>query len=219
MNGKVHWFGVPGIANGLAVMRDEQSKSLWDHITGECFAGPLKGKQLEFWHVPLTTVEAELARNPQAILLKSDYDSLFKRFMMWVHASFSGGNSLINREKSKIPLHFRLSMSKKIDGRLPKDKQGLGVIGADDSGKFYPMDLLPKGQRVTDVWHGRTLIIERGEIDGVPTARWADGEEPPMQLLSRWYGFSFTYPNCEIYDGAGQLWEAKRKAKRSFNSS
>ncbi|GJM42913.1 MAG: hypothetical protein DHS20C20_31950 [Ardenticatenaceae bacterium] len=184
----------------VLLVRDEQSNSLWDHITGECFDGPLSGERMEFWHVPLTTVAAELARNPQAILLKSDYNTLFMRFMMWIHASFSGGNSLINRENSKIPPHFRFSMSQSIDGRLPKDQQGLGVMSEDDSGKFYPMQLLPKGEMVTDVWNGRTLHIERGDIDGVPTARWADGGQP-MQLLSRWYGFSFTYPNCDIYEG------------------
>jgi hypothetical protein len=26
---------------------------------------------------------------------------------------------------------------------------------------------------------------------------WSDGEVP-MQLLSRWYGFAFTYPGCRI---------------------
>lgn len=164
------------------------------------------GERMDFWHVPLTTVAAELAKNPQAILLKSDYNTLFMQFMMWVHSSFSGGSSLINREKSKIPPHFRFSMSKAIDGRLPKDMQGMGVIGDDDTGKFYPLHLLPKGEKVTDVWNGRTLHIERGEIDGVPTAHWVDGGQP-MQLLSRWYGFSFTYPNCEIYAGESAILE------------
>ena len=200
MNDKVHWFGVPGIANGLAVMRDEQSNSLWDHITGECFEGPLEGERLQFWHVALTTVEAELDRNPNAILLRSGYRSLFKSLMNLIHTTLTGGKSLINRERSKLGGHFRGSMSKAIDGRLPEDEQGLGIIDEQDNGKFYPMRHLPKGQIVTDLWNGRTVLIERGAIDGVPSATWADGSEPPMQLLSRWYGFSFTYPNCDIYE-------------------
>ena len=94
-------------------------------------------------------------------------------------------------------------MSKKIDARLPEGTQGLGVTDGQKNGKFYPVRLLPKGQTVTDVWQGRTLLLERGAIDGVPSAKWADGGTPPMQLLSRWYGFSFTYPNCKIYEGEG----------------
>ena len=194
----MYWFGVPGIANGLAVMRDEQTNSLWDHITGECFEGKLAGERMEFWHVALTIVAAELARNPQAILLQSNYRSLFTTFFNWMHTVFAGGRSLINRQKSFLPGHFRRSMSRPMDDRFRPDEQGLGIIDEQDRGKFYPMDWLPKGEVVSDVWHGRTVLIERGAIDGVPSAKWADGGEP-MQLLTRWYGFSFTYPNCEIF--------------------
>lgn len=200
INGQVHWFGVPGIANGLAVMRDEQTNSLWDHITGECFDGPLADERLDFWHVSLTTVEAELAHHPEAILLKSDYRGLVKWLMKWTLSRVAGQRGLINREKSMLGSRFRGSMSRAIDARRPEEEQGLGVIDAQENGKFYPMNTLPKGQVITDVWHGRTLLIERGAIDGVPSARWADSDEPPMQLLTRWYGFAFTYPNCDIYE-------------------
>jgi len=40
-------------------MRDEETESLWDHITGECFDGPLIGERLAFWGVEMTTVEAD----------------------------------------------------------------------------------------------------------------------------------------------------------------
>ncbi|VAW32339.1 hypothetical protein MNBD_CHLOROFLEXI01-1062, partial [hydrothermal vent metagenome] len=152
-----------------------------------------------FWHVALTNVEAELAHNPNAILLKSNYRSLIKMLMALASKWLSGGRSTINREKTVLPPRFRGSMSKKIDARLPEGEQGLGVTDGRNIGKFYPMRLLPKGQVVADVWRGRTLLIERGAIDGVPSAKWADGGEP-MQLLSRWYGFSFTYPGCDIYE-------------------
>jgi len=182
-------------------MRDEQSKSLWDHITGECFEGALKGERLQFWHVALTTVEAELARNPNAILLKSGHRSLKKAMLKWIHSTLLGDKSFINREKTRLNAYFRGSMSGDIDARLPEGEQGLGVTDSQDRGKFYPLRLLPKGRVLTDEWQGRTLLVERGAIDGVPLARWADGGEPPMQLLSRWYGFSFTYPECDIYAG------------------
>ena len=45
----------------------------------------------------------------------------------------------------------------------------------------------------------RPIKIERSAIDGVPKATWLDNGEVPMQLLTRWYGFSFTYPGCLIY--------------------
>jgi hypothetical protein len=53
---------------------------------------------------------------------------------------------------------------------------------------------------IDDQWLGRILHIQRGAIDGVPRAKWQNTNEEPLQLLSRWYGFSFTYPQCEIFE-------------------
>ena len=89
-------------------------------------------------------------------------------------------------------------MSQKIDPRLPRFTLGLGVISGH-SHKFYPMDALPRGGVIEDQWRGRRLRVERPLSDGVPFARWDGSADAPMQLLSRWYGFSFTYPDCEIY--------------------
>lgn len=200
MDGNVHWFGVPGIVNGLAVLRDEESNSLWDHITGECFDGPHAGKRLPFWGIDMTTVEAELATHPDVILLKSPRIPFFKSTMM----NLAIGKEFINKEGTTLIPMFRRSMHSAIDDRLPEGENGLGVMTDDHQAKFYPMSAIPKGGQIEDEFLGRTLIIERGAIDGVPRAKWADSDGPngngrPMQLLTRWYGFSFTYPGCDIY--------------------
>jgi len=101
-------------------------------------------------------------------------------------------------EKVWLPKFFHASMNSPIDPRLDKMTQGLGVVVGGKS-KYYPMNLIPS-VGLNDAWLGRTLHIDRGSIDGVPHAKWNDNEEGPMQLLTRWYGFSFTYPQCEIYE-------------------
>ena len=35
-------------------------------------------------------------------------------------------------------------------------------------------------------------------MDKVPAAIWED-ESRPFQLFTRWYGFSYTYPGCDIW--------------------
>jgi hypothetical protein len=195
VDSKLHWFGVPGMANGLSVMRDEETESLWDHISGECFAGPLEGKRLEFWYVGLTNVKAELARFPETILLKSTHRSIKNTLMSKV-----SGNVISYKNKGTVVLpQFRLTMHGKVDPRLPEGEQGLGLRDELDRAKFYPVALIPVGGAIEDEWLGRKLHIERNTLDGVPFATWVDTGEPPQQLLTRWYGFSFTYPNCEIY--------------------
>ena len=100
-------------------------------------------------------------------------------------------------ERVWLPKFFHASMNSPIDPRLDKLTQGLGVVVGSQT-KYYPMNSIP-ASGLDDPWLGRTLRIARGPIDGVPHARWSDSGEEPMQLLTRWYGFSFTYPKCEIY--------------------
>jgi len=169
-------------------MADEETRSLWDHITGEAIEGPLAGERLDWWPIRLTTVEAALTEWPSVPLLVSDYRSIPQRIMGRVQGK------KINT-KGWLPPGFRATMSEPVDPRLDALAQGLGVI-VDDEARYYPMNRIPDGG-LTDSWSGRTMRISRGALDGVPSAVWSDGDVP-MQLLSRWYGFAFTYPGCRI---------------------
>ena len=172
-------------------MRDDETRSIWDHITGEAIDGPLMGHRLDIWPMEITTFEAELGRERNTHLAISSYRS----FTQWF---FGKTKKKVINEGGFIPPFFHSTMSTPIDDRLPKLEQGLGLFD-DGPARFYPMKYLAKGQTLIDEWSGRTLHIRRDAVDGIPQARWADAPELPMQLLTRWYGFSFTFPNCEIY--------------------
>ena len=173
-------------------MADEKTRTLWDHITGEAFEGELAGQMLDVWPISLTTVAAALAKFSDIEIFLSHYKHPLSWFFRLTQRNKINGSSF-------LPPRFRQSMSQEIDPRLPEMTQGLGVT-AGYRGKFYPLQAIPKGSYIDDVWQKRPLRIERSELDGVPFARWQDSGEPPMQLLSRWYGFSFTYPKCDIYE-------------------
>ena len=173
-------------------MADKETHTLWDHISGEAFEGLLKGKFLETWPVFITNMESEISNYPDTQLFSSSYRSLIK----WVLGLFSGLMGI--NKRGLIPPKFYRSMSKPIDPRLPKLTQGLGVI-VGKRVKYYPMDQIPWGESITDYWEKRIMAIDRSGKDGIPHAAWKDTGEIPMQLLSRWYGFTFIYPNCKIY--------------------
>jgi hypothetical protein len=227
---RVHHFGVVGAANGLSIMADKETHTLWDHISGEAFDGPLKGESLETWPVFLTNVDSELSTYPETQLFSSSFHS-FKMSLMGLFTGLMGINkrglippnfyrsmskpiesfhsfkmSLMGlftglmgiNKRGLIPPNFYRSMSKPIDPRLPKLTQGLGVIAGKHT-KYYPMDQIPRGESIMDNWGKRIMAIRSGK-DGIPLAIWKDTDENLMQLLSRWYGFSFTYPDCEIYE-------------------
>lgn len=190
MNNQVHHFGAIGLTNGLAILADRETRTHWDHITGEAIAGPLTGSQLEVWSFHMTTVAAALAHQPDITVSSSTYRGFRRKVAERLYPHFIHGNVW-------LPGFFYASMSKPVDPRMDGLAQGLGVI-VGKGAKFYPMARIPRSG-LEDHWQGRMLQVQPGIIDGVPRAHWQDTKEEPMQLLSRWYGFSFTYPQCEIF--------------------
>ena len=139
----------------------------------------------------MTTVGAMLTEQPEIQVYLSGFHSFRWRLAQRLYPRFIHNHIL-------LPGFFHASMREPIDPRLDKLTQGLGVV-IGKRAKYYPMDRIPK-DGLDDHWLGRTLRIHRGAVDGVPRAMWLDTHEEPMQLLSRWYGFSFTYPDCEIFE-------------------
>lgn len=169
----------------MVLLIDDETRTYWDHITGKAVHGKLAGAQLEVWAAPMTTVAAALARDGDVELSRS-HPALFKR--MFGHVMHSLANIV------KLPAKFRGTMGE-ADTRLPEWTHGLGVIDGDQA-RYYPMKSI--GEGIEEDWAGRTIRIAVDEVDNIPFAQWDDGTRP-MQLLSRWYGFSYTYPATTIF--------------------
>jgi hypothetical protein len=77
MDGKTLHFRLAGINNGNALLRDEETSTVWQQSTGEAIFGPLKGRQLEM--VPSDELTFALWRKeqPQGQVLKPD--ALYER--------------------------------------------------------------------------------------------------------------------------------------------
>jgi hypothetical protein len=172
------------------ILIDQETHSLWDHITGEAIDGSLKGYQLEVWPIRFTTVLSALREYPDIEISMSTYRSIRKWFAATLYPKFIHARVL-------LPFFFRWTMQSKPDSRLTELTQGLGVV-VDGRAKYYPLSTIPS-DGIVDRWLNRALRVECNKNDGVPRAFWVDTNEQPMQLLTRWYGFAFTYRNCEIY--------------------
>ncbi len=166
-------------------MYDDESGSYWDHITGEALHGPLKGHTLETWALEYTTVGAAQSKYP-AMTLARPKANLLGYLMRFFHRKKLG-------TKGMLPFFFRRTMDK-VDSRLPDMVQGLGVVEGDRA-RFFPMAVAKQG--VVETWGERTLRVGTGEIDKVPYALWED-DTRSMQIFCRWYGFSATWPSCEV---------------------
>ena len=65
-------FRLAGINNGNAVLRDEQTNSIWQQSTGEAIFGPLKGKHLNLIHSDELTFALWRTEQPNGVVLKPE---------------------------------------------------------------------------------------------------------------------------------------------------
>ncbi len=67
----MHHFSAGGLYNGLVLLIDDESKTYWDHITGEAVHGPLTGTQLDQWGIQLSTASALKRQEPDLLVYRS----------------------------------------------------------------------------------------------------------------------------------------------------
>jgi hypothetical protein len=226
VNGQVHRFRVTGIYNAMSMMSDDETGSVWEHVTGECIRGPLQGAQLHTRPAQYLTAAQLVEAVPDARIALSRA-SLRSRLL----------NVLLLRRMLRptgyMPGAFRLSMTKR-DKRLPELELGLG-IWMNGQARFYPMkaiksqnnallDTLGQQQIVVYIdpatgtpaahrctaqfvrWDGDTLALDAGERIRNGHVLTAVAEQQPLdrpnQQFTRWYGFSYMFPACEIFSMA-----------------
>ena len=224
VNGKTHHFAARGLYNGLVLLGDRESSSFWDHITGECVHGPLKGYQLKIFPLLHRDVRQALATHPDAQVAISRQS--LKHWVM-AHITEQGRKS----KRGFLPPGFKQTMGKE-DTRRRRMEIGLGVW-TDATHRFYPLETLrAHGSALIDELDGRRLLVYIEPTSRIPAAlymeatryNWQDdtlhldtGEiirggvlydaqgatqeiTRPLQLFTRWYGFAFTFPGCEVYE-------------------
>ena len=213
--------------NGLAVMRDDQTRSRWEHICGECFEGPLQSYVLEQGEeVQHLTARETLNAHPDAMIAISR-PSFRETLMRFVSIK------RMNSKQGFLPFFFYFTMGKK-DTRREHLEMGIGVRPEKGSPRFYPLsELRARNKMIFDTlnersvlvyvdpvsalpdaiytqaksaeWNGSSLVLDTGETIQNGSLYKNNGDtlkaERPWHLVSRWYGFSYTFPGCDIYQG------------------
>jgi hypothetical protein len=79
VDGRVLTFRLAGINNQNFLMRDEETGSFWQQISGKAISGPLRGKQLELIHCDELTFALWRQENPSGTVLRP-VDSFAKKY-------------------------------------------------------------------------------------------------------------------------------------------
>ena len=227
IDGRIHHFAEQGLFDGLFLMKDEESETYWDHMTGEAVYGPLVGETLHVQPLLMTTAGRALATAPDALVTLSDR-AIRTDDDMKVDGLMAGIRGRLNS--------FFQSTVAEEDVRRPTMDLGLG-LWTDQSAVYYPMERVrAEGRALVDTFGGRAVLVYIDPATFVPSAVFVEGADPewdddvlrlsdgsyvetgvlydaaghkvegsrPLQVFTRWYGFSLTFPETEIYGEGGR---------------
>ena len=165
-------FVTAGVYDGLLVMQDAATGTIWNHITGEALYGPAVGTSIgPAQNVLHTTVKQLLAAAPDTRIAISD------------RAYFAGGKkygtvegiSLLGRSHGRPDPRVGLSdvfvaTLGREDARRPRMELGLGIWW-DGGSRYYPRDLIrQQGNALIDRVDGRTVLVYVDPKTSIPSA-------------------------------------------------
>ena len=227
-------FDNVGLYDALFVMQDQETKTLWNHITGEALYGPLVGTSLgPIGNLFQLSVEQALLRDPSMPIAISNSPYFVNSQAFGATGPLAaGGRGMGGRrlnDDSQLSAAFAGSLGAE-DDRLGRMELGLGIV-TNDTVRFYTLDAIRNTGSLIDVVDGRNMLVFMDQTTFTPAALFVDaasaaiedqevrldtGEvvrlgllfdaagnrvmaDRPQQLFSRWYGFSMTFPESQIY--------------------
>jgi hypothetical protein len=188
------------------VMRDRETRSLWQQATGEAYEGPLTGRRLPIYPFVVTTWGAWRTAHPKTLVLAQAAQA----------AAYTppGGGTPVNlyrllwdrrqqeyqdqRAARGGPPPSRL---RRVDDRLPMYEQVVGLDGGR-ARRAYPIDALRQQRVVNDQLGGVPLVVLYADGEMVTAfvrtlgartltfeRRPATGEVVDAETGSRWNAF------------------------------
>jgi len=212
VQGKRTTFETVGVYDGLMVMQDAATGTLWHHMTGEAIFGPEVGASLgPPGNVLHLTVQQLLARAPDARIAISNryYFAGGRR-----HGSVEG-ISLLNRVHTRANNSARLSNGFAAtlgaeDKRRPRMDLGLGIWSATSS-RYYPRDRIhEEGDVLIDRMDGQTVLVYLDPVTSTPAALFINATHAQMDDEVVRLDDGSTVRDSVLYNSHGQQVEANR---------
>ena len=226
IDGNVHTFSEHGLYDGLFLLMDQETGTFWDHMTGAAVYGPLVGSSLAVSNLRMTTAAQILGEDPTVLVALSDRQlrsdeqmelgSLLSRVGRGLSEMFS---STVEEEDDRLPtMDLGLGVW---DGEFAR-YYSYDRITQDDraildqfQGRTLLVYLDPTAHALqtffvdadSSEWDDKVLRLSDGTYVEGGVVHDASGEriqaERPLQVFTRWYGFSLTFPETEIYGEGG----------------
>jgi hypothetical protein len=148
VDGRVLHFHLAGINNQNFIMKDEETGSWWQQVTGEAIFGPLKGKRLKPTFMDELTFATWKREQPQGRVLSPDE----KIAATGEYAPPDWEDRML-----RVPVATQVNAP-------ALDKRGLVVgITINNASAAYPVAALQKQNPIIDKLGGTPLVIVLGE--------------------------------------------------------
>jgi hypothetical protein len=166
-------------------MQDAESKTLWNHITGQAVYGPLVGKTVgpvsNLLHM---TVQQALEMDPETRVAISDqtYFAGGRRFGTATRGPVVGGPAggrgrglgpSSENPNARMADRFAATLGKE-DMRRPRMDIGLGIWNGSTA-RYYPMERIrARGEAFIDQFDGKSVLIYVEPESNTPAALFVD---------------------------------------------
>jgi hypothetical protein len=188
INGTMHHFNNVGLYDALFVMQDTETKTLWNHITGEALYGPLVGRTLgPVSNLLQMNVRQALDMDPAIQIAISNRAYFVGGRQFGTPGSISPRSSVGNPGEAFID---------QVDG-----KKVLIYVDAETSTPAAIFVDAKKAER-----KGNDVRLDNGAVvrSGILLDKKGKRQNPdrPQQIFTRWYGFALTFPGSEVFGGS-----------------
>ena len=209
----MHHFDNVGLYDALFVMQDKETKTLWNHITGEALYGPLVGRTLgPASNLLQLSVEQALAIHPtvQVAISGSPY-AVNGRL---TGAGPGGGGGLAGGGVDNLSPTLRLSPNFSTtlggeDTQRPQMELGLGIFTARTA-RYYPLGLIRQRGALIDRLDGRTVLVYMDPTTFTPTAMFVNATRADVENREIRLDTGSVVRLGVLYDARGARVEAER---------
>jgi Protein of unknown function (DUF3179) len=148
VDGRALHFHLAGINNQNFIMKDEETGSWWQQVTGEAILGPLKGKTLKPVFMDELTFGIWKHEQPQGRVLKPD-DKITAK----------GEYAPADWEDRML----RVPVATQLTANTLAQRELVVGINVNDSSKAYPITALQKQNPIIDTLGGTPLVLILGD--------------------------------------------------------
>jgi hypothetical protein len=148
VDGRVLHFHLAGINNQNFIMKDEETGSWWQQVTGEAIFGPLRGKHLKPAFMDELTFAVWKREEPQGRVLSPDEK-----------IAAQGEYAPPDWEDRML----RVPVATQVNAPALEKRELVVGIAANGASKAYPMTALQKQNPIIDKLGGTPLLIVLGE--------------------------------------------------------